>query len=135
MRVETKILENLLYNEDYCRKVVPHLKLEYFSERIDKAICKVIIQFFMDYNKLPDASIVKLELDKSDLTDKELHDAYTNVDEFKNETNPIEYKLQITEKFCKDKSLYNAILQSISIIEGKDKTYSQEMMPKLLQDA
>lgn len=135
MRVETKILENLLYNEEYCRKVVPHLKLEYFTDRLDKAIGKVIIDFFMEYNKLPDVDIVKIELDKADVTDKELHEAYSVVDEFKKDSSPIEYKLQLTEKFCKDKAIYNAILQSISIIEGKDKVHTQEVLPKLLQDA
>jgi len=135
MRVETKILENLLYNEEYCRKVVPHLKLEYFTDRIDQAIGKVIIDFFMEYNKLPDADIVKIELDKAVISDKELHDAYVTVDEFKRDSSPIEYKLQLTEKFCKDKAIYNAILQSISIIDGKDKVHTQEILPKLLQDA
>ena len=135
MRVENKILENLLHNEEYCRKVAPHLKIEYFSERIDKAIGKVIVDFFMQYNKLPDSDIVKLELDKSELSDKELHDAYVVVDEFKKDSSPIEYKLQLTEKFCKDRAIYNAILQSIAIIDGKDKTHTQDILPKLLQDA
>ena len=135
MRVENKIIQNLLFNEEYCRKAAPHIKLEYFKERIDKSIVKVILEFFLKYNKVPTPDVVKLELDKEKISDKELSTAYELVDSLKSDSTPIEYNIEMTEKFCQDSALYNAILKSIAIIDGKDKEFTQEALPGILQDA
>ena len=135
MRVENKIIQNLLFNEEYCRKAAPHIKLEYFKERIDKSIVKVILEFFLKYNKVPTPDVVKLELDKEKISDKELSTSYELVDSLKGDDTPIEYNIEMTEKFCQDSALYNAILKSIAIIDGKDKEFTQEALPGILQDA
>lgn len=135
MRVENKIIQNLLFNEEYCRKAAPHIKLEYFKERTDRAIVKVIMEFFLKYNKVPTPDVVKLELDKEKISDKELSVSYELVDSLKSDDTPIEYNIEMTEKFCQDSALYNAILKSIAIIDGKDKEFTQEALPGILQDA
>lgn len=135
MRVENKIIQNLLFNEEYCRKAAPHIKLEYFKERTDRAIVKVIMEFFLKYNKVPTPDVVKLELDKEKISDKELSASYELVDSLKSDDTPIEYNIEMTEKFCQDSALYNAILKSIAIIDGKDKEFTQEALPGILQDA
>ena len=136
MRIEQKILTNLFHNEEYTRKVIPFMEPNYFQERLEKVIVQEVVSFFNKYNKPPTADIIKIELgNRKDLTDKELSEAQRVVDTFHPDRTAIDWLLQNTEKFCKDRAVYNAILQGIKIIDGKDDKLSQEAIPKILQDA
>ena len=136
MRIETKILSNLIHDEEYCRKVAPFVDASYFEDRQEKIIAQEILAFFMKYNKLPTQDIICIELgNRKDINDKELQECQATVKTLEaNPTNP-EWLLNHTEKFCKDRAVYNAILNSIKIIDGKDKDHTQEAIPKILQDA
>jgi len=137
MRIETTILRNLLHNEDYARKVVPHLKEEYFQDKIEKAIANASLKFFIKYNKPATVEIIDIELgnDKSLFeNDYQQAQAYLNELKTKEDTNS-KWLLEETEKFCKSKAVYNSIMDSIKIIDGRDKIRRQDSIPALLSDA
>lgn len=136
MRIEQKILANLIHNEEYTRKVAPFIVPSYFQERLEKVVIQEITAFFGKYNKLPTQDILKIELgNRKDITDKELDEAQRIVDTLHPDRTNLDWMLQKTEKFCKDRAVYNAILQGIKIIEGKDDNMTQEAIPKILSDA
>lgn len=135
-RLEHKILANLIHNEEYCRKVAPFMDINYFHEPTEKLIVEVIQSFFSKYNKLPTQSIIKIELgNRVDITDKQLSDTYSIVDGLNSDKTNLDWLVNQTEKFCKDKAVYNAILQSIKIIDGRENQITQDAIPKILQDA
>lgn len=136
MRLETKILANLIYNENYTRKVIPFIKPEYFQERLEKVVVEEITTFFNEYNQLPTQDILNIELgNRTDITDKELAEVHKIVNALHEDRSDFQWLIDNTEKFCKDKAVYNAILQGIKIIDRKDDKLSQEAIPKILSDA
>lgn len=136
MRIETKILSNLVYDEQYCRKVIPFIKTEYFSERKESILTKVILDFFTKYNKPLTKEILSIEVgNRTDINDKELAEINTYIDTLTHEEVNESWMLEQTEKFCKDKGLYNAILHSIKIIDGADKVHQKDAIPSILSDA
>jgi replicative DNA helicase len=136
MRIENTILSNLVHNEEYCRKVLPFLNKRYFSERKESMAFEEINKFFETYNKPLTSEILAIEMSKrKDLSateDKELGDFVVSL--AKQDTNQ-EWLLNETETFCKKRAVYNAILDSIGIIEGKDKERQDDAIPALLSDA
>ena len=136
MRIETKILSKPVHDEQYCRKVIPFIKREYFSERKESILCRIILDFFSKYNKPLTKEILSIEVgNRSDINDKELVEINDYVSSLTNETVNEDWMLEQTEKFCKDKGLYNAILHSIKIIDGGDKVLTKDAIPSILSDA
>ena len=136
MRIEQKILTNLIHNEEYCRKVAPFIEPKYFQERQEKVIVQEIMTFFNKFNKSPTADIIKIELgNRKDITDKELAECVRMIDTLHEDKPNHDWLIQKSEQFCKDRAVYNAILDSIKIIDGEDKQHTQEAIPKILQDA
>ena len=137
MRIEQQILSNLIYDEHYCRKVIPFVKQEYFGDRKESVIAKQIIDFFNKYNKTLTPEILAIEVSNAKgVTDKEVGD----IGEFINTLKPNpdvnkDWLVENTEKFCKDRAVYLAIMQSIKIFEGKDPIHNQDAIPSLLSDA
>lgn len=136
MRIEQKILTNLIHNEEYARKVAPFIDPTYFPSKMERVIAEVGTKFFSKYNTLPTLDVIKIELGtRKDLTDKELTDAYNYVNGLTPDKSDYDWLLAKTEKFCKDMAVYNAIMQGINILDGKDTKLTQEALPKILQDA
>jgi archaellum biogenesis ATPase FlaH len=136
MRIETKILSNLIYDEQYCRKVIPFIKTEYFSERKEAILSKIIVEFFTKYNKPLTKEILSIEVgNRTDINDKELSEINGYVDTMNHEEVNESWMLEQTEKFCKDKAVYNAILHSIRIIDGGDKVNTKDAIPSILSGA
>jgi len=136
MRIEQKILACLIHNEEFTRKVAPFVASEYFQERLEKVIVHEITTFFSKYNKLPTQDIIKIELgNRKDINDKELAEAHRIVDTLHPDNTNLDWMLQKTEQFCKDRAVYNAILQGIKIIEGKDEKLTPESIPGILSAA
>ena len=136
MRIENTILSNLIHDEEYCRKVLPFLKAKYFSDRKESIAFDEINKFFDTYNKPLTPEILAIEMSKrKDLSateDKELGDFIVTLAQ--RETNK-DWLLSETETFCKKRAVYNAILDSIGIIEGRDKERQDDAIPALLSDA
>ena len=135
-KIETVILQNLLHDEDYMRKVIPFLKRDYFLETNEKIVYDKVKNFIDQYNSLPskDALVIAIQNDKGLNEDqfKEVFDTIQNLDPTEHNK---EWLYKETEKFCKDKAVYNAILSSVAIIDGRDKSKSKDGIPALLQDA
>ena len=136
MRIETTILSNLIYNEQYTRKVLPFLKKRYFSERKESVVFEEISKFFEEYNKSITPEILAIEVNnRKDISDTDLKEQQELITELKQQDINEEWLLNETEHFCKKKAVYNAILDSIGIIEGKDKNRQDDAIPSLLSDA
>ena len=137
MRIEQQILSNLMYDETYCRKVIPFLKREYFSDRKESVIMTQIVDFFNKYNKPLTPEILSIEVSNAKgVTDKEVGDIGTYIKETLVQA-PInqDWLVENTEKFCKDRAVYLAIMGAIKIYEGKDGTHTPDAIPALVSDA
>ena len=139
MKLELTILKNLVYNEEYVRKVLPFIKNEYFSDSAEKVIFDEITSFTATYNSPPSIEALKLAIqERRNLKDVEVQncDNYLKaIEDARNETSKLDWLVDKTEKFCQEKAIYNAVLGSISILDGKDKEYDKGAIPKILSDA
>ena len=134
-QIPTHILNHLLNNEDYCRRVIPYLRKEYF-EGIHKNVFDLIVKFVGQHNKLPTSKILHLELKKVNAPEEILNSCSRLIDEIESKSDiDTEYLIQESEKWCKERSVYNAIMESIQIIDGKDKERSEGAIPEILSSA
>jgi replicative DNA helicase len=135
--VEKLILNNLLKNETYARKVTPFLKREYFHDRGLRFVFETIHEFIIKYNNLPTKEAIYIILDKNKSINQEEMKRITNyVEEISNSKDNVDFEwlMNETETFCKDKAVYNAIMESIQIIDGKTQQ-SQGSIPDILSKA
>ena len=134
-QLQTHILSHLLNNEDYCRRVIPYIKNEYF-EGSHKTVFDLIVSFVSKHNKLPTGKVLELELRKINAHEDVLNQASVLITEIKNKSDvDTEYLVQESEKWCKERAVYNAIMESIQIIDGKDTKRSEGAIPEILSDA
>ena len=135
-RLEDTILSHLIYNEDYCRKVLPFLKDDYFANRSDKVLFSEIYAFVDKYNNLPTKETLIIELgNRKDITEEEYKAIKQTINGLSYEENELQWLLDTTEKFCKDKAVNNAVLNGIKILDGKDKKRTPEAIPSILSEA
>jgi archaellum biogenesis ATPase FlaH len=134
--LEQTILRNILTNESYMRKVIPFVKKEYF-EGVYQILFSEVTKFVGKYNKLPSLDAFKIEIDQSERFNEQTYthaiDILPNIFEKKEENK--QWLLDTTEKWCQDRAVYLAIMESISIIDGKHQTLSKNSLPDILQDA
>ena len=139
-RVEHLILKNLLYNETYTRKVIPYLKGVFFEDKGEKALFEELHSFISTYNNLPTKEAVVINLsERTDLHEDDYNSCVKLVgflEENKEEISDEEWLLNTTESFCQDKSIYNAIMESVQIISPNSKTKDDKgKIPEILTDA
>ena len=139
MKLEQAILTHLIYNEDFLRKTLPFIKPEYFSDRTERTLFDEITQFTETYNNTPEIAALSIAVkEKSNLTDEEVQKCEDYLEEVQKDSNSkaeIQWLVDKTEKWCQEKAIYNAVLGSISILDGKDKTKDKGSIPKILSDA
>ena len=134
-QLQTHILNHLLNDEEYCRRVVPYLKKDYF-EGTHKVVFDLIVRFVNQHNKLPTAKVLQLELRKLSAPDDVLNNSSTLINEISERSDvDTEYLIRESEKWCRDRAVYNAIMESISIIDGKDKERTDGSIPEILSEA
>ena len=134
--IERTTLSNLVYNEPYARRVLPFIKAEYFQDRHERVVFEEINKFVEKYGNQPTKEALSIELDnRKDLTEDEFKSVLSIVETLSNAEVDMQWLVDTTEKFCKDKAVYNAILSGIQIIEGKDKEHTAEAIPTILSDA
>lgn len=134
--IERTILGNLVYNEDYARRVLPFIKDEYFANREERIVYQEINKFIGKFNKPPVKTSLHIEIDnRKDLTEDQYKSVKTIIETLNALEVDMDWLLGVTEKFCKDKAIYNAIVDGINIIEGKDKQKTPEALPSLLTEA
>ena len=135
-RIEESILRNLLYNETYYRKVVPFLKAEYFQEYHEKIVFEEIADFAGKYDKVPTKEVLSINLqNRGDLTEEAFKDSLSKVSELSDEWVDYDWLLDATEKWCQDRAIYLALMQSIKIADGGETKFTTGAIPSILQDA
>jgi len=137
MKLEHVIFSNLLTNEDYARKVIPHLRTEYFQDYIDGKIYNLIDSYLDAYNSLPSKEALLIDLSNaSGFNEEQFKEAEQVLKNLSKEpTKDKEWLTEQTEKFCQDKAIYNAIRASIQILDAKDSELGKGSIPNLLSDA
>lgn len=135
-KIEQSILRNLLCNEEYYRKVVPFLKADYFQEIDERVIFEEIQDFSTKYDKIPTKEVVIINLqNRNDLTEDTYKESVTKIEGYSEEWVDKDWLVNATEKWCKDRAIYNALLQSIKIADGGDQKLSRDAIPTILQEA
>jgi replicative DNA helicase len=135
-RIEQTILRNLIYNEEYYRKVVPFLKAEYYETYHERIIFEEIADFAAKYDKIPTKEVLTINIqNRGDLTDEAFQDSLQEVNSLTDEWVDYDWLLDATEKWCQDRAIYLALMQSIKIADGGDKKFTKGAIPSILQDA
>ncbi len=134
--IESKILSNLIYDEKYTRKVIPFIKETYFESLVDKIVFQEIHNYVTKYDAVPSKAVLKIEIEnRKDISDDAFQKSINLVTELKEEKFDEQWLLDTTEKWCKDRAIYLALLDSVKIADGKDKTRSKDSIPSILSDA
>jgi replicative DNA helicase len=135
-KIEFLILRNLLYNEDYTRKVLPFIKADYFQDSNQKIVFGEIYSFISEYNKLPTKEILCIELEKRNDLNEETYKETLNVISALNDVpSEINWVIDTTEKWCRDRAIYLALMESIHIADGNDDKKNRDSIPSILSDA
>lgn len=138
MNTELVILKSLIQDEEYVKSVLPYIKPDYFQQDHDKVLFNLIKTYITTYNKRPSIDAIEIELnDKKGLREETVKTIRENLITIKNNTddNDLDWLKSKTEEFCKDKALYNAIMQSINIIQDEKGKLGKGAIPSLLSDA
>ena len=138
MQIETTILGNLLQNEEYTRKVLPFLKNDYFTSNAEKTIHETIGDFVTKYNSLPTKEALSIELQEVKINEEEFKETMELLDDISKDTEEyadLGWLLDSTEKFCQDKAIYNAVVESISILDSQKSDQDKGVIPEILSDA
>ena len=135
-RVETTILSNLIYKEEYTRKVIPFLRTDYFEEKTDKVVFEEISVFLEKYDKIPTKEILHIEIQKrTDLSQDEFSLVTRLVDSLSPSESDYTWSLDTTEAWCKERAIYLALMESIQIADGQDNKKNADAIPSILSDA
>ena len=138
MTEEKVILQNLMRNDEYSRRVIPFIKDEYFHNNIDRKVFSIVREYIISYNNIPTKEAIVLSLQKDNtIREDEYKDAISLIDDISEDCKDpdLNWLTEQTERFCKDKAIYNAIMESIHIIDGKSKTQTENAIPNILSDA
>ena len=134
--VEFLILRNLLYNEEYLRKVIPFIKGEYFEDVKQKIVFEEILKFAGEYNQPATKEVLCIETEKrSDINDESFKDITNLISSLEDEPTEFDWLVTTTEKWCRDRAIYLALLESISLADGKDDKQDRDAIPSILSDA
>ena len=132
--IENLILSNLLHDENYIRSVLPFLKEEYFVNHEQRIIFNLVDKYFTKYNACPSQAALKIEVDEMSLNTDTHAACVQSISSLNKVDTDEEWLLKQTEKYCQDKAIYNAIMESIQVIDGKtDK--DKGALPEILSDA
>ena len=134
--IEFLILRNLLHSEEYIRKVIPFIKADYFEDITQKIVFEEIFSFVEQYNKPATKEILCIEAEKrSDINDSSFKDVTELISSLDDEPAEFEWLVTTTEKWCRDRAIYLALMESIQLADGKDDTKGRDAIPTILSDA
>jgi replicative DNA helicase len=137
MKIELTILKNLVHNEDFARKTLPFLKEEYFSDSSERVVYKRIAEFMNKYNSRPTREAIGIEIESSTNLSEEDHKRSMELVRALVEPEPVtmDWLLESTEAFCQERAVFNAVMDSIAILDGKDKNRTKNSIPEILSEA
>ena len=134
--IETTILKNLIHNDEYSRKVLPFISKEYFEDYNEKVIFEEVSNFIIKYNNLPTKETLIIESEKrTDITDDNFKQVCDYVSTLEDTPSDDQWLLDTTEKWCKDRAIYLALVESIGIADGNNEKKTQDAIPSILSDA
>jgi replicative DNA helicase len=134
--IEITILKNLIHNDEYSRKVIPFINKEYFEEFHQKIIFEEVCTFIVKYNSLPTKETLIIESEKrTDITDDVFGNIQDCVGLLDDTPNDLQWLLDTTEKWCKDRAIYLALVESIAIADGNNEKKNPDAIPSILSDA
>ena len=135
-RIENKILSNLIHVEDYMRKVIPFIKDVYFDNVSEKTIFQEILDFINQYDGLPTKSVLTIEVEnRKDLSEDMFKECVSIIDSFTDEKVDQTWLVDSTEKWCKERAVYLALMESVKIADGKDEKKNRDAIPSILSEA
>ena len=135
-RVENTILRNMIHDEDYLRKVVPFIQPDYFEDHKDRVIFEEVAKFVVKYDKPASQEILNIEIEnRGDVTDTEFKEITDLVSSLSAEETNKNWLIDTTEKWCRDRAIYLALMKSIKIADGQDKDKGRDAIPSILSDA
>ncbi len=135
-KVEILILRNLLYNEEYLRKVIPFIKSDYFEDTNQKVVFEEILKFVQEYNQPATKEVLCIETEKrQDINDSFFQEITKLISYLEDVPTDFDWLLDTTEKWCRDRAIYLALMESISLADGKDEKRGRDAIPAILSDA
>ena len=135
-KVEFLILRNLLHNEEYLRKVIPFIKSEYFEDNHQKIIFEEIQNFVEKYNQIATKEVLCIEVEnRSDINDSSFKEVVGIITSLEDELSEFEWLVDTTEKWCRDRAIYLALMESIALADGTDEKKGRDAIPSILSDA
>ena len=135
-RVPLTILNNLIHDEEYTRKVIPFIEEDYFEEKSDKVVFEEIHAFLKTYDSLPTKEVLQIEVGKrTDLTQDEFQSTEQLISALSETEYEKKWVLDTTEAWCKERAIYNALMESIKIADGQDEKKNRDAIPSILSDA
>ena len=135
-RIETTILRNLVFNEEYSRKVIPFIQPDYFEQRTEKVVFQEVVHFIVKYGSAITTEALKIELEnRTDLTESEVKEVREISDALHDSPADQQWLLDTTEKWCRDRAIYLALMESIHIADGNDEKKNRDAIPSILSDA
>ena len=135
-RLELTILRNLVFNEEYARKVIPFIQPEYYEQRVEKIVFEEIVEFIVKYGSSITIEALNIEIDnRRDLTESENKEIVELLSKLTDSPVDNRWILDTTEKWCRDRAIYLALMESIHIADGKDDKKGRDAIPSILSDA
>ena len=136
MVLEQQILSKIIYDEDFLRKTIPFLKEEYFTTRHHKQLFKLILEYVKKYNNPPTKQALGVEVENlTGISEDDFKGLSEEVRQLNDNEVGKDWLLDQTEKFCQDKAIYNAIMSSIQILDGRDQKQDKGSIPTILSNA
>ena len=136
MSIENTILNNLVHDEIYCRKVIPFLKEEYFTSTGCKIVFSEIAEYVIEYDALPTKTVLSIEIDKrDDLSESSFKEVQSVISSIQDEKSDFKWIVDTTEKWCQERAIYLSLMESIKIADGKDTKKDKGAIPHILSEA
>ena len=135
-RIETTILRNLIYNEEFSRKVIPFIQPDYFEQRSEKVVFEEITKFIVKYGSAITIEALNIETDnRTDLTEAEVKEVRDINNSLKDIPADYQWLMDTTEKWCRDRAIYLALMESIQLADGDESKKNKDAIPSILSDA
>ena len=135
-RIETTVLRNLIYNEEFSRKVIPFIQPDYFEQRSERVVFEEITKFIVKYGSAITIEALNIETDnRTDLTEAEVKEVRDINNSLKDIPADYQWLMDTTEKWCRDRAIYLALMESISLADGQDDAKGRDAIPSILSDA
>ena len=137
MTIDRTILANLIHNEEYLRKVLPFCDKKYFQDLTERTVYEVIDEYVAKYNNAPSKEALQIDLsERNNLSEDQFKNARELINDLtRDEDTDLDWLMDQSEKFCQEKAVYNAIMDSIKILDDKTGAQQKGSIPEILSDA